>query len=665
MLFTLNIAFSQSGQFCPGNIFDNGDIEIGTPTAGDQDINLAQGFSAIWPMGSVADFYAFNAGPFAAKPAPPTGNYAGFWISNTPGNTTYREGLYNEFLTPIPANTGTYSFNFDIACLFGGSADVEIGIYGIYNPSGALGVQPTSMFAPDNLNLFPGNTVLLDKVLYTGTCSNTKTSVTVAIPSNGIPMPSITHIMITHSDTVIGWGEGGGKRYIGVDNFCLVLPETDYCCDNSDNIITNGNFEGGDYGFTSDYTFDLNPFPSFYRTGTNSDALGVSAQWDVDDHSFCTIGSTNSTFLMVNGKTQQASGSESVIWEQTVVAGVSDSSVSAGCEQYKLCANFKNMPQCAFDVLPQVEFRVSGQCGTYHSGFRTINTTSGSCDWQLESYLVNAGGNTTIQIVLKEDGNGDGNDLAIDDIAFQELVDPNYTISVMHDGTSDSITASLGTMNTLDDVLECNSDEYYWYVIEVTSFPSVAYDWTTFAWGSSTASNVTTPFGAGAGPAWDLTTGFPGYPFENDKMYLIGLYTPANIDCCVSDGWTYQLTYNLKSNAELMTDEAKEQMLELFGTFDTQEEENEFEAVSTGITTATEEKLIVYPNPTNNVINVSFNTQNIKNIQVLDYLGNQVIFETANTKSTTLSVKDLSKGVYFINIEDENNQIQTTKFIKK
>ena len=180
-VFSLNLISAQN--FCPGNLFTNGDLEIGTPTGSDQDINNALGFSSIWAAGSLADFYAYNAGPFP-PPIPATGNYAGLWISNNPSaSTTYREGLYNGLNTPISNSSGIYSFTFDIACLYGWGA-AEVGVYGIYNPTAAYSATPTSSHTPSNENLFgPANTVLLGTVPVGGGCGQTKTTQTITFDS--------------------------------------------------------------------------------------------------------------------------------------------------------------------------------------------------------------------------------------------------------------------------------------------------------------------------------------------------------------------------------------------------------------------------------------------------------------------------------------------------
>ncbi len=220
----LCLGFNLSGQndFCPGNIFQNGDVEQGTPTPNDQDINNAVGFSSIWGPGSIADYYNATSGPFT-PPQPPTGNWAGFWVSNhaTP-SVTYREGLFNTLNTTIGANSGVYSFTFDMACL-GGWGDAELGIYGIYNPSGNVSINPPiTSHNPTNEGFFGAtNTMELGLIPISGNaCSNTKTNHTIFFDSADAAFPTngITHILLASSNDTIA-----GARYIAVDNFCMVF----------------------------------------------------------------------------------------------------------------------------------------------------------------------------------------------------------------------------------------------------------------------------------------------------------------------------------------------------------------------------------------------------------------------------------------------------------
>ncbi len=265
LLFFTNYLFAQD--FCPGNLFTNGDLEIGTPTASDQDINNADGFSSIWASGSLADFYAFNAGPFL-PPLPAEGNYAGLWISNNPSNsTTYREGLYNGLNTPLASGSGTYSFTFDVACLYGwGTA--ELGIYGIYNPSGAYSATPTSSHTPSNENLFgPANTVLLGTVFLGDSCDRYKTTQTITFDSGSgsFPAGGMTHVLLTPSNDSIS-----GAIYVGLDNFCMQLEAAaeDTCA-----LVVEENFDCDANGTT--YTFWVQN-----NTGQMVDGIIINGDYD-------------------------------------------------------------------------------------------------------------------------------------------------------------------------------------------------------------------------------------------------------------------------------------------------------------------------------------------------------------------------------------------------
>lgn len=71
--------------------------------------------------------------------------------------------------------------------------------------------------------------------------------------------------------------------------------------------------------------------------------------------------------------------------------------------------------------------------------------------------------------------------------------------------------------------------------------------------------------------------------------------------------------------------------------------------------------ILIYPNPTNNIININSNNVEIKQISIYNILG-QLVKNNLNNQ-TTIDVSDLKSGTYLISIETENG-IQTQKFIK-
>jgi hypothetical protein len=71
----------------------------------------------------------------------------------------------------------------------------------------------------------------------------------------------------------------------------------------------------------------------------------------------------------------------------------------------------------------------------------------------------------------------------------------------------------------------------------------------------------------------------------------------------------------------------------------------------------------IYPNPTNNVLNVNLNNYKNAQIQVIDITG-KILFTTNTTQTVnSVDVSELTKGVYFIKITS-NNQTTTKQFVK-
>ncbi len=84
-------------------------------------------------------------------------------------------------------------------------------------------------------------------------------------------------------------------------------------------------------------------------------------------------------------------------------------------------------------------------------------------------------------------------------------------------------------------------------------------------------------------------------------------------------------------------------------------------AISTGV--------FIYPNPTDGIINIDFsntNTLDKKTIQVLNTLGEIVLSLTViDDKTVSLNLYGLAKGLYFINIIENNGVIKTQKIMKQ
>lgn len=425
-----------------------------------------------------------------------------------------------------------------------------------------------------------------------------------------------------------------------------------FCCDESDNLVINGNFEFGDTGFSSDYTQNSATYPGEYDVSNSAAAFGTA----VTDHSFCedpNLYSTNDRYLLVNGRTTQPSGTQSVVWEQTI------SNIDPE-KEYRLCANFKNLPQCTFDILPEITIATS-------SGYTTtavINTdASDPCDWQMESFCFQAEEEVTIRIILNEDGNGDGNDLAIDDISVQELIDPNYFITIQHQGNANSITGSLNTIATGDDVLfneTCDfEDKYYWFAYETTD-PTAPLFGSIVSGSFGYSSNINWGGPGVIGP-WGLTTSFPDYNFQSERFYVIGMYVPSCCESCYADSWDYQITYSSRiQNVPLeLTEEMKQDIIEHFKT-----------GKDAGIDTTKKQatnNILVYPNPAKDMVTISTKRNLLQQVDILTLNGQLVKSVTAENgkRKMDIRVSDLAAGLYLVQTRDNQNNLQSKKLIIK
>ncbi|MFT4697665.1 MAG: hypothetical protein ACI9SJ_000794 [Flavobacteriaceae bacterium] len=363
-------------------------------------------------------------------------------------------------------------------------------------------------------------------------------------------------------------------------------------------------------------------------------------------------------FMVVNGKTQQAGSS--VIWEQNIT----------GLEQgkeYKFCANFKDMEQCTFTIYPRISMNTS-----YGSISQIIDIDdTNPCDWQrIEFCFIADGPDINLQIELDETGNGDGNDLAIDDIALQQKLDPEYFLTTQHQGDTNLITGSLNTIATTDDTLfdrdlceENDADDYYWSVYETTLPANPPFTWNitkdTFAW-SSNASWFAEPLATPIVGPWGLTTNFPDYPFAQNKFYVIGMWIPSCCESCYTESWEYQITYNsgfASQNDFELTDKMKAEIKSKFVMGD---------GVNTRGAESLSTNLSLFPNPAKNSFDIALEQDIIKTINIMSITG-QVVFseETQGKNQKTVDISNLTSGMYFVNVVGKNEKRYTAKLVKE
>ena len=194
------------------------------------------------------------------------------------------------------------------------------------------------------------------------------------------------------------------------------------------NKITNGDFEAGNTGFISSYTFTADLAGNTELVPENKYAVGANA--NTYHPQFIGTGRTGN-FLIVNGNTVSVKD----LWSQDVT-------VTSGREY-----TFKMYTQNLFTLnAPKFSFKITPNDGVSGSvEFGTSNPLAGRNGWIEVSatYTANFTGSAKLSIV-NTDLTRTGNDFGIDDISFIETCpatcSPVEVVSFMQGTSSDNLT---------------------------------------------------------------------------------------------------------------------------------------------------------------------------------------------------------------------------------
>lgn len=456
------------------------------------------------------------------------------------------------------------------------------------------------------------------------------------------------------------------SEVVGYDNICIdtcrsAFNNGTFCCDSingqpSYNLIRNGTFEGGNYGFNTQYTYSSaggpnTVSPGSYMIGNSLQADSVCSNWIANDHSGCNSW-PNENMLFVNGKSQQNTGS--VIWEQTITG--LDSTAT-----YKFCGQFKNLPTCCFDVLPEITINIVG--GPLIPATIINVNPNDPCEWQeIFSTFTPNSSTIKIQIGLNESGNGDGNDLALDDLSLIELPKAPVPFTLQHQSNPQTITASYGTIGTGDDLLPDANCQYLWLVGEVLTLqPQILLDGSTLALGGSSFNT-----------SWGLTTTFPGYTFQPNKLYLIQL---SISDCdCYANNRNFQLTFLANSGFLKIgpREFAVSEIEEIISKFDLQIDQSHLElmkdsyfesgkAALPGKVESDPFDVQVFPNPTKGMATIVPSVSDQYDVELVDLQG-KTIWQWDMSNRLEINVNTYSKGIYFLKVRSRRHMV-TKKLI--
>lgn len=182
------------------------------------------------------------------------------------------------------------------------------------------------------------------------------------------------------------------------------------------NIVTNGDFQSGNTGFTSGY--------SYYTTNSNTwGVIGQEGTYTINSSSanvhnnfgtfICydhTYGNSTGKCMYVNG----AGTANTTVWQQVI-------NVQPNTDHIFITwvASLGQGSTCSTNELARLQFSINGV--TIGSIFTAPTNTA---QWQQFYQIWNSGNSTTATIrILNQNTTGSGNDFALDDISFS----PMYT----------------------------------------------------------------------------------------------------------------------------------------------------------------------------------------------------------------------------------------------
>lgn len=215
-------------------------------------------------------------------------------------------------------------------------------------------------------------------------------------------------------------------------------------------LITNGDFEGGDTGFSSDYMLgNGGPFGTLSNEGTygigNNPADLHSNFPACTDHT-----SANGNMMVVNG----ASDPNAQVWCQTItVEPDTDYQFSA----WATAMGTENPAQLQFSINGAVLGEIFG-------------LPANPCTWNNFDEIWSSGSSTTAEIcILNQNTAPSGNDFAIDDISFQQICisEATYTIEVS--------TPFVAITNSSP--IDCNGNSGSAFALASGGIPPYSYAW--------------------------------------------------------------------------------------------------------------------------------------------------------------------------------------------
>jgi hypothetical protein len=199
------------------------------------------------------------------------------------------------------------------------------------------------------------------------------------------------------------------------------------------NLIVNGNFENGNTGFLSNYSY-VTGYRGCWNEGTYSvvnDAYQVHPNWTAAyDH---TLGNSSGHYFVGNG----SSDTSKVVWETTTPIDVTEAGTAYRFEAYvsTLVGVSGDGPSLTFQVGNGTQWTDLGSTITFNNGAGV-----GVWDLSFADGVFNSPGDYYIRLMNAQSAAG-GNDFGLDDLYFGFTTNsPSYQNNIGVDNTPVTIT---------------------------------------------------------------------------------------------------------------------------------------------------------------------------------------------------------------------------------
>jgi PEP-CTERM motif len=232
---------------------------------------------------------------------------------------------------------------------------------------------------------------------------------------------STNNIAVSSSSTPAHSPRGGGFRYQAILAVAIVLMGaiSSYA---SNNLVTNGNFESGTTGFTSNYTQGGNPLDADHWEVVQSANWTHFAWVDAPDHTIGDWVDKTGHYFVANGSPTPGQA----VWQSSTPLNINQQSTTYRFEAYVTSVYDVSTDEGGLhgDNGPYLTFQVGDGTNWYDMGTSGTFLGTNAGDWKLIYFDAQFGQTGSYYVrLMNAQYVGGGNDLGVDDIYYGLLND--------------------------------------------------------------------------------------------------------------------------------------------------------------------------------------------------------------------------------------------------